>query len=264
MLKTSVIIVICLLLLLVVTWKVRECFVSTEMPQPPLYILSQQECIQFLQKDHDDYVKQLTPADLHARGVSSRDDYIDQIVQAAHNVSQHEYEAISNATRVVNTFLTTTSRLGVPSDVLYRIPWKIAVTRGHKYEEGLPHTRHDIIFIDVSLIKLPTLANTLLHEKVHIYQRMYPHEVEEWLSKRNYMRVGKRSSRELTRANPDVDEWIYMDKKTNTEMIALYNSKRPYGISDVTLLNAAFEHPFETMAYEVAASFSANDTISPS
>ena len=59
---------------------------------------------------------------------------------------------------------------------LINIKWIFECTDNNdkkQYEEGLPHTRENIIFLTKSIIKNneENLINTLIHEKIHIYQR---------------------------------------------------------------------------------------------
>jgi hypothetical protein len=72
------------------------------------------------------------------------------------------------------------------------------------------------------------------------------------MASRGFKRWKTRVSEPLSRANPDLDPWIYIDPRTEKPMIAVYNSKNPNSISDVKLTDFAFEHPYELMAYEIA------------
>jgi hypothetical protein len=56
----------------------------------------------------------------------------------------------------------------------------------------------------------------------------------------------------LTRSNPDLDDWIYIDK-FNT-LACSYNSNKPQSISDINN-DPINEHPFEMMAYHITHVF---------
>jgi len=58
--------------------------------------------------------------------------------------------------------------------------------------------------------------------------------------------------RNLVRSNPDLDPWIYLHPKTQRPMMAVYRSAKPKNINDVILADSAAEHPYESMAYEIA------------
>jgi hypothetical protein len=57
------------------------------------------------------------------------------------------------------------------------IKWKIGLVDGNLYESGLPHTRFDLIIIPLKLLNrifgMNQLINTLIHEKIHVYQIPY-------------------------------------------------------------------------------------------
>ena len=52
----------------------------------------------------------------------------------------------------------------------------------------------------------------------------------------------------LLRSNPDLDDWIYIDK-SNT-LSCSYNNQNPDSINDVNC-DPINEHPFEIMAYDI-------------
>lgn len=217
-----------------------------------VYILSSSETANFLRSDPDRYVQSLSSADLHARGVRTQQEYLITSVNSAVDASEKEREIIISAVATVDKFLRTNPQLPISAKALLHLPWKIAITQGKRYESGYPHTRKDVIFLDKTTISNPEFVATLLHEKVHVYQRTYPNELQDWLTANGYKRTVKRSSIPLARANPDLDEWIYIDPATKKEMVALYNSPQPQSISDIKLSNYAFEHPYELMAYQIA------------
>jgi hypothetical protein len=205
----------------------------------------------FLRKDSDTYVNTMSQYDLSARKVSSYTDYINKIAAGAYTLSQSEAETVFEAIREVDTYLSKASAKTVPSRIKH-IPWIIAVTRDRTYEDGFPHTRENVIFITPTVIRSASLASTLLHEKVHVYQRTYPAEMDAWIEQRGFTRWKTRKSEPYARANPDLDDWIYIDPVSSKPMVATYTSDTPKSINDVKLSNPAFEHPYELMAYEIA------------
>ena len=90
---------------------------------------------------------------------------------------------------------------------------------------------------------------TLMHEKVHIYQKIYKDHVEKYIKMNNFIKIKERSSSDNIRANPDLDNWIYKDSNNNIYQ-AIYNNK-PSSVEDITYLpfnSQSYEHPFEKMA----------------
>lgn len=221
-----------------------------------LNIMDAQQTAEWLSNDPDNYVEGMSSYDLIARGANSYTDYLKRISAAAHEATKWESDVIANAVAVVDKYIKQDKKK-LLSPYIADIPWNIAITQGRDYEDGFPHTRKNVIFINDSLIKSSALASTLLHEKIHVFQRMYPAEMDAWIAKRGFKKWKTRKSEPLSRANPDLDEWIYIDPKTQRPMIAVYSSEVPKGISDVKLANPAFEHPYELMAYEAAEAFNA-------
>ena len=92
---------------------------------------------------------------------------------------------------------------------------------------------------------------TLVHEQVHIYQKMYPNELNYYLKKKNFKRLKKKTKYENIRANPDLDNYIYKD--ANNEIYRASYNENPKSIEDITYypFNQQFyEHPNERMAIE--------------
>jgi hypothetical protein len=102
------------------------------------------------------------------------------------------------------------------------------------------------MYDDNQLIKL------LIHEKIHIYQKMYPNDVQLYIKLNGFIPIRKREMNDNIRANPDLDNWIYKDKDSNIYK-AQYN-KEPKTISDVIYYptdSQLYEHPYETMAITI-------------
>jgi hypothetical protein len=208
--------------------------------------LSREEVRDFIQRDEDGYIASLTPLDLLAREVSSISEYIKRIAPA--EISEDHKKNINKLAYMVDTYLMKSGQHKLAS-----VPWKIAVTSNATYENGYPHTRKDIIFLSTNEMDSIDLGQTLLHEKVHVYQRMYPAETYQYLRDIGYERWKLRRDEPLARSNPDLDDWIYIDPNTKKPMVAYYSSSKPSSISDVTLDHPSYEHPFEKMAYDIAS-----------
>jgi hypothetical protein len=155
----------------------------------------------------------------------------------------------------------------VNEDLLKNLPWIFIKTNSKAYEDGLPHTRGpNVICLSTQTLrsKNDVLARTLLHEKIHIYQRIYPIHTADAIKAAGYNKTNiKRTSILLARANPDLDEWIYEDTNKNP-MIFVYNSATPSGINDISDSNGVQEHPYETMAYLIANKIETKETINVS
>jgi hypothetical protein len=129
------------------------------------------------------------------------------------------------------------------------MPWVFAKA---EYEEGLPHTRENIIFLSNDTLKHSDrrLKSILLHEKVHVYQRANRGEVARVIADAGYARVSQRSGVKRARGNPDVDDYIYQGPDGKLH-VCEYTSDTPTSIRDV-LCTPMKEHPYETMAYDIS------------
>jgi hypothetical protein len=190
-----------------------------------LTFLSTSQLISLLQKDSDDYYKTFTKYDLHARCVKSIEEYKERIcLQISKNIKgdikgniKKILEKIERYTQVINEIFSTFSKPWFNGKRAAKIPWKIAyLPNTDVYEGGLPHTRGKNVIV---LTNSRNLFLTLVHEKVHLYQKKYPKDFELYLSEKGFEKVRKRTEKDRIRANPDIDEWIY--KKGNRLQICI-------------------------------------------
>lgn len=218
--------------------------------------LSSQETGDLLQRDPESYVKNMSPPDLHARGSSSPEEYLSQIVSSASEFSEKEKELLSRLSQKIDDKIETHSGsllINVDKKLLASLPWKFSKTKGVKCENGLSHTRRDVIFFSSDKLDSTTsekdLMRTLIHEKSHVYQRQYPKVVDQDISSAGYRRVTSRKNIPLSRSNCDLDEWVY-SLKNSPPLVIEYNSSTPSSILDHSGVREK-EHPFEVMAYNL-------------
>ena len=207
----------------------------------------------FLQSDPDHYYDTFTRFDLRARRVASVADYIDRIPEVIVDASTGLRARIREAVPIVDARLAHIRHVGFNGKKAADLPWRIGFMKENKenkdklYEDGLPHTRVDLIMLPTRLAKASDneLIDTLFHEKVHIYQKAYPRDLERWLAHNGFERVRRRTKGSRIRANPDIDGWVYKGptSKGIREYKCMYNSETPRHIEDVKHID--FEHPFE-------------------
>jgi hypothetical protein len=228
-----------------------------------ILFMSKEQTKQFLLEDKDEYVKRLSQIDLYARKANNAEHYISNITKCASFFSDAEKKKLIRCAKLADNFLNSyTYNNDIKGSEIAKIPWKIAVTRKNgvnQYEEGLPHTRSDVIFLSEYVINDNIaigeddmiLTNTLVHEKVHIYQRYNSDIIGEVINKMGYKVAAPGSDTLLKRSNPDTNDKNYYDK--NNELIIFeYNSQKPENINDVKDDNFSSEHPYEKMAYDIA------------
>jgi len=106
------------------------------------------------------------------------------------------------------------------------------------------------------------MLDTLVHEKVHMYQKAYPIETKAWIRARGFTRWMRRVDLAATgvriRSNCDLDEWVYVTPDARRPMLIEYDTET----NDET--QAAMEHPYELMAYGIAKTVSKKSGSFPS
>lgn len=205
-----------------------------------IIFLNKSETQDFIYRDSDNYIKSLSIYDLFARKVMNTGEYIEKILNSCLDFTEIQKKKISKCAKIAKSFFDN------------KYNWKFSLI-DKDYEEGFPHTRKDIIFLSPNVIDNidDELIKILIHESIHIYQR-YNKSINNYLRDNNYTISRRRDTEPLIRANPDLDDYIYLDKY-GKEMIYKYKSIRPTGINDIIPNNN--EHPFEKMAYEISEDY---------
>lgn len=238
----------------------REYYISSLSPVPPLSpsqitFLSNDELNMLLVNNSDRFFDHLFDYDLYARQIKNKDQYFENIKNSVDNFTDQDKIKIRNCTQECDKFLQRVTFPGFDGVKASNINWKLGKVKGKLYEYGLAHTRFNdlIILSDENLADEPAiLTRTLIHEKVHLYQKQYPNDIEIYLEQHNFKKIKKREYDDYIRANPDLDDWIYKDNITGLVYKCTYNSKYPKNILDVNIRNQSFEHPFEKMAVEIS------------
>lgn len=221
-----------------------------------IVFLNQHELSIFLINDKDNYHKSFHKKDLTVRNISSINEYNEKIQHSVCDFSLYQKEKVMFCVDKLNNTLVNINEPWFNGKKAIQTPWKFGSIRGSEYENGLPHTRGDVIIlpqIALDNYNYSELTKLILHEKIHIYQKMYPRDVENYIQHNHFYKFKKRSEFMDSRANPDLNEWIYNDSSNKT-FVAVYNSNAT-NISDVTFYpnnNNNEEHPFEKMAYEMS------------
>ena len=225
--------------------------------------LSKQDTASFLEVDKDKYVTSLSPVDLHARKSNDANHYISKIRRCASVFTDIEKAKLTRCSEIADKFLKSyVYQDTIQCKDIAKIPWKFAITRkneSNQYEEGLPHTRSDIIFLSEYVINDnialgnddTILTNTLIHEKIHIYQRQNELIIGKLIAKMGY-NTATNVVHKLRRSNPDIDDNTYYDRSGNV-LVFEYSSATPENINDVKdKADFSSEHPYERIAYEIA------------
>ena len=231
---------------------------------------SEEEIQTFFEKDSDKYVESLSSLDLEARWAANKNEYIQTSKKSISPWILDNKKVIIKGCKKANKLLATLKNKfdwlpALTLQKLLSLPWRIVKTKG-TYEGGLPHTRASYIFINERQIpntekeqeqeqeqeqEFDKLVSTLIHEKVHILQRLYPKTVEGFLKAFNYeIEEIKEEVNPNQRANPDTNKTVYTMKGKRYSW--LYR-QHPVSITDGQLVpdKLGYEHPYEHMAYAI-------------
>jgi hypothetical protein len=219
-----------------------------------IHFLDKEQLFDLLKNDNDNYYKTFSKNDYKTRNINNINEYINLIKESTTDFTHLEKDKLIRCIEKVNIYFDNIKYEWFDGNKANAILWKIGCVKGKLYENGLPHTRIDTIILskehlntyDNKLIKL------LIHEKIHVYQKMYPNDVQLYIKLNGFIPIKKREMNDNIRANPDLDNWIYKDKESN--IYKAEYKKDPKTIRDVIYYpsdSQLYEHPYETMAITI-------------
>jgi hypothetical protein len=201
------------------------------------------------------YFSQMSALDLRARKAESTDAYLTRYERSIVPLSEKQKDAIEDLAHGVDNITKVYKRL-------YAIPWKIAAFQG--VEHDFPHTIAHVIFLPIDTLEdtAKSAMQTLLHEKIHVYQRAFPLETNVLVQKMwGYKMHSLRSRSQLSRNNPDLNQVVYGKQRWGIlqEFTNTANDLRDSKVQFVgeqpdtwTAVAESYEHPYERMAYEIS------------
>jgi hypothetical protein len=217
-----------------------------------IIFLNNNELLNILINNDDNYYNTFYEIDFYARKINNIDEYKYLIKDSVTDFNDIQKNKIKKCIENANLFFSKLKLEWFDGEKNNKINWIIGCIKGKLYENGLPHTRNNIIIISdekVNNYSEHKLTKTLIHEKVHIYQKKYNNDIKIYLNKNNFIKLKERENYDNIRANPDLDNWIYIDKDKN-----IYSAKyknNPSSIEDIIyypINNQSYEHPYEKMA----------------
>jgi hypothetical protein len=216
--------------------------------------INKDNLINILKQDNDNYYKSFFHNDLYARKITSIEQYYGYIDNSIINFTDEEKIKLLKCIKIANDKLSEIKLTWFDGKKASNILWKLGCIKGKLYENGLPHTRDDIILLSNDYLNNNEnkIIKTLIHEKVHIYQKIYHNDVNKYIEENKYTKLKIRTYNDNIRANPDLNNWIYMDKNNKINK-ALYNPN-PIDIEDITYYpgtTQSSEHPYEKMAIDI-------------
>lgn len=247
---------------------------TTPIPSYPFTVVTKDEFI--AQVNVSDFFTSLSEEDLKARqnkALQGREQYRNEYIEAFEELSESDKTLL---TRIVDE----ANRLTSSYINLQQLEWRIAKVK-NTVEYGLPHTIGNMIVISKDTLRRPEkeIVNTMIHEKLHVFQRMNTSVVRQWATSMGFrvllpseFATLNKDILQLRRSNPDLDKNTYVHEKSNLVMRQLYNSSSPTSVIDskamgipltgsykpITLTNdllglpkdfyCQLEHPYEIMA----------------
>jgi hypothetical protein len=206
------------------------------------------------------YFDEMSRCDRAAReplGCADLAGYLSCVLEQEHSSSSslgRDVEAAEAAMRLAGfpeAALSTDAKMG---------PWRIAVLLD-RAEGGWPHTHGGVVCLPRSLAAGPrseARVRTLVHERVHVFQRRHPELARRLYSERWGMRriprdavLGDSSAgRERRRSNPDLDRFLYPLGSDATVRVLLFPSEQAARAGG---LAAAVSHALDVETGEVVA-----------
>ena len=202
-----------------------------------------------ISKDYDGYIQSLNTLDLNERECNSHADYMLLYSNNIIEFTTRDKNKITSYTQDADMFFSTLKSPFIDNEIISSIPWIFGRTTT-LVEKGNPHTRGDVILIPEDSLNRSRyeIIRTLIHEKIHIYQRLYADIFVNALRENNFIRIGKQTSAEKS-SNPDCDGCIYLHPDG-------YIMKGSLG--EKTDMDILFEHPNELIAYNIGQQYFAD------
>lgn len=234
-----------------------DVFEQSTQSNPLIYFLSPTQAVEFIGSDPDNYIKRFNELDWKARQIINPNDYTNlfanSVVQPSDKQIQVIKSAIDTALELIDQ-IDSSDKIWIDLKLFKSLPWKFIITNSKQIDQGLPHTRFDTIVLNQTQIK-PSLnfIDTLLHEQLHVYQKVYPEQFDLYLQANGFVKLVKYiDSKILYRSNPDTDDWIY--KKKSNIYCSQYIGTNPQTIFEVKFSpsnTSKYEHPREKAVYDL-------------
>lgn len=228
--------------------------------EPDIIYLNKDDLADILKKDKDKYFFKMSKLNLELRDIDNLNSYLLSINDLLYTISNSEKIIINNAIKKANIHLKRASKylkkrkfVGFDYNKIKNQSWIIGCSTGQKFEFGYPHTRMDIIILNYENIYDPDLYKTLMHERIHIYQRFYPNDINLFLNKFNFIKVKNYHFDNLS--NPDSNNIIYSINNIIFECKIIKSNNLKLTL-EYTKNKHIYEHPYEWFAYKIVENFS--------
>lgn len=191
---------------------------------------------------NDPFFDRMSQYDLIAYSVKSKEEFKNKYIKNISKFENEDLEKLNNNNNIANIMIdkyikSNNNSMSMLLSNLKNIKIEILKQPFIKY----PHTLRQTIFTPFVID-----PKTIIHEKIHILQRLYPIEFDNMYKMDNIIKTNY--IYKLKRNNPDNNEFIY--SINNNIIVCLYNSENPKNIDDVHYM--IDDHPNEMYAYKYA------------
>lgn len=206
------------------------------------------------------YFDNMNTVDLRVRGAATKHAYKNMYLHGFRDFTADQRNIIDNCVKIAN------DKLRKNFARLYSIPWKLAKIDA-SLENGFPHTLGDVIILSDAFFSRPIedMIATLIHEKVHVFQRLYPKETSDIVKAMGFQKYDIDKKELPYRSNPDLPHSCYgthdgpIIQLYSNNPITLFDSKpvliKPNKEVTITAHDLGIpsyvhqvEHPYEIMA----------------
>lgn len=183
--------------------------------------------------DGSPFFSRMSPLDLKVRNVTHIEHYKMNYYNNIQNFTDKEKKYLENLVSIVEKHTH-------PYKNISKIKWKFCKVSSN-IENGFPHTIRDVIVLSENFLNSSTFTDndkgmTILHEKIHIFQRQNPIETHDFIKTILGMDVYVVKDTDFAynflenrRNNPDINNLSY--SKNNFIIVQLY-AKDPKTLSD--------------------------------
>lgn len=152
--------------------------------------------------EESEYFDNMNQLDLQARGASSKQVYKDRYINSVGVFNEKQKRVLQDLVDLANKY----------KSIWISGKWKFACI-SRDVENGFPHTLGDVIVLSKDFFEMPPKRQliTLVHEKIHVYQRFNPLKTNEYILKELHFEI-KNVPSEISnkiRSNPDLNNIIY-------------------------------------------------------
>ncbi len=237
-------------MLLIIVLTVLLLFIVNDIDTINCSFLNDTEIYEIIKEDNNNYFNSMSNINLQLRNITNVKNFLLNAKKHFYTLNCNEEKIIMNAIKKANRKLKNKKLIGFNYNKFKKYKWTIACSKGDEFEFGFPHTYYDninggIIILNYKNIYDRDLYKTLIHERVHIYQKIYKEDIKNFLDYFNFKLVREYNENNL--CNPDTDLNIYKCSNIIFECVINNNLQKKY-----TYDSSIYEHPYEFMAYIIA------------